>query len=68
MNFFLHEVGSEERRKQLSRYIVAYDGDICTTIDEETTHILCGEETEVNPQQNNIIVSILIIAHMLLQH
>lgn len=45
MSFYLHEVGSQEKYKQLSRYIVAYDGDISTTIDENITHILCGEET-----------------------
>ena len=53
MSFFLHDVGSQERRKQLSRYIVAYDGDISTTVDKKTTHILCGEET--NEVIHNII-------------
>ena len=39
-----------ERRQQLSRYIIAYDGDVFTAIDEKTTHVLCGEEaTEVSP-------------------
>lgn len=44
MCFFFHEVGCVERIKQLSRYIVAYDGDIVATFDEKTTHILCDED------------------------
>ena len=58
MSFFLHDVGSQERRKQLSRYIVTYDGDISTTVDK-TTHILCGEEA--NEVIHNIIIIIAVL-------
>ena len=44
MTVYFHEVGSQERRRQLSRYVVAYDGDTTAAVDERTTHILCGEE------------------------
>jgi hypothetical protein len=56
MSFYLHEVGSQERHKQLSRYIVAYDGDISTTINEKTTHILCGEETTAQVRYHTLII------------
>ena len=64
MCFFFWEVGSVERIKQLSHYIVAYDGDIVTTVDEKTTHILCGEDAirvcyNLTKPSHNIIVDLL---------
>ena len=41
---FFHETVSEDSRKKLSRYIVAYNGDIATSINEKTTHILCNDD------------------------
>ena len=54
MSFYLHEVGAQEKYKQASRYIVAYDGDISTTIDEKTTHVLCGEETTAQVRNHTL--------------
>ena len=44
MTFCFYNVSSLDTKKQLSRYIVAYDGDVVTTIDENTTHIVCEDE------------------------
>ncbi|XP_078700136.1 chromodomain-helicase-DNA-binding protein 1-like [Branchiostoma floridae x Branchiostoma belcheri] len=38
---FLHDV-TDEQRKKYTRYLVAYDGDVCEYPTEETTHVVVG--------------------------
>ena len=55
MSFFFHEVGSAERRKELSRYIVAYDGDVVNAIDEKTTLVIFDEQSTRVSYKTNIM-------------
>ena len=41
----LWECGQEERT--LTRYIVAYGGDICSCMEEGPTHIVCGNDRDL---------------------
>ena len=50
----LWECGQEERT--LTRYIVAYGGDICSCMEEGPTHIVCGNDRDL-PQVRACIVS-----------
>ena len=37
-------MSSPAKREQLSRYIIAYDGDVATAVDEKTTYVVCEDE------------------------
>lgn len=41
--------GEEERRRERERYLVAYNGDVTSAIDDSTTHIICRAGAEGLP-------------------
>ncbi|XP_066278036.1 chromodomain-helicase-DNA-binding protein 1-like [Branchiostoma lanceolatum] len=46
---FFHDV-TDEQRKKYARYLVAYDGDVCESATEETTHLVVGSHSSEDDQ------------------
>ena len=41
----------EEERRERERYLVAYNGDVSSAIDQHTTHVICRTGAQVSSRQ-----------------
>ncbi|CAH3149874.1 unnamed protein product [Porites lobata] len=62
VNALFHEV-EEDQRKKLTRYLIAYNGDVSQFANDDVTHVVCTEYEEDNfPSQSELNTGVKIVS------
>lgn len=59
---YFHDFNNKDELKRLTRYVIAYDGDVAAYLSRDVTHIICkdksGKDTLQDVESNAKIVSV----------